>query len=115
MTDKSLSVRAASGNLLSSQPGPKLVDMVYLFESVSVVRGAGNRMQVGHKVELPGLSAEVVAVDGEGVPVEVLLRFAVSLDDPSLRWFWWRWKKDHYYPFKIPPIGERVNIPGPFR
>jgi len=112
--DKSLSVRAASGNLLSSQPGPKL-DMVYLFESVSVVRGAGNRMHLGRKVELPGFSAEVVAVDGQGVPVEVLLKFAVSLDDPSLRWFWWRWKKDHYYPFKVPAVGEPVNIPGPFR
>jgi len=89
-------------------------DIVYLFEAVSAVRGADNRMSRGERVELPRMSAEIVEVDSEGVPVEVLFEFAVALDDPSLRWLQWSWKKDRYYNFEVPPVGEKVQIRGPF-
>jgi len=60
------------------------------------------------------MSVEVLEVDGNGMPVAVSFRFAVSLDDPSLRWLQWSWKKDRYLPFKVPMIGERVYVRGPF-
>jgi hypothetical protein len=90
------------------------VDMIYLFEAVSEVRGADHGLRAGQKIELPGMSAEVLEVDGKGMPAAVSFRFAVSLDDPSLRWLQWSWKKDRYLPFKVPGIGERVYVHGPF-
>jgi hypothetical protein len=113
--DRSLTVRSASGNLLSCRSGRMLdMDMIYLFEAVSEVRGAGHGLRAGQSLELPGMSVEVLEVDGKGMPVAASFRFAVSLDDPSLRWLQWSWKKDRYLPFKVPGIGERVSVRGPF-
>jgi len=113
--DRSLIVRSVSGNLLSCRPGRMFdMDMIYLFEAVSEVRGADHGLAAGQKIDLPGMSAEVLEVDGKGMPAAALFRFAVSLDDPSLRWLEWNWKKDRYLPFKVPGIGERVSVRGPF-
>ncbi len=113
--EKSLMVRAQSGNLLSCQSG-HVLDMawVYLFEAVSTVRSADNALRRGQRIELPRMSVEVVDVDGEGMPVEVLFEFAVSLEHESLRWLQWNWKKDRYDPFEVPAVGQRVNVRGPF-
>jgi len=113
--DRSLTVRSASGNLLSCRPDRMLdMDIAYLFEAVSEVRGADHGLRAGQKIDLPGMSVEVLEVDGNGMPVAALFRFAVSLDDPSLRWLHWSWKKDRYLPFKVPGVGERVSVRGPF-
>jgi len=113
--DKSLKVRAKYGNLLSCKPDRILdIDVVYMLEAISSVRSNGNGLHKGEKVELPGMSAEVVEVDDHSLPVAVLFKFAVSLDDDSLRWVQWSWKKDRYFPFKVPPIGQKAKVSGPF-
>jgi hypothetical protein len=60
------------------------------------------------------MSVEVIAVDKSGVPMEVLFRFAVALEDSSLRWLEWDWDKGCYAPFKVPAVGQRAWIRGPF-
>ena len=48
-----------------------------------------------------------VAPDGR--PLEILIRFAVKLEDPSLEWLQWQ---DHgYVPFRLPEVGETVVLP----
>jgi len=112
---KSLLVRAESGSLLACNSGRKLdMHIVYLFKAVSEVRGAKHRMRPGQKVQLPRMSAEILETDSEGAPPAVLFRFEVPLEDESLSWLQWSWKKDRYLPFKPPPVAEQVRIRGPF-
>jgi len=113
--DNSLKVRAAFGNLLTCKPDHILdIDGVYMLEAISSVRSNGNGLRKGEKVELPGMSAEVVEVDDESLPVAVVFKFAVSLDDESLRWIEWSWKKDRYLPFEVPAVGQKAKVSGPF-
>ena len=72
--------------------------------------------KVGRRTELRGMSAEVVAIDTDGQPTQVLFEFTVSLDDPSLVWFQWTWENGlgSYSRFKIPAIGEENQTNGPF-
>lgn len=63
---------------------------------------------------LPRLTIEVVSVDDNGLPAEVLFHFAVPLEDSSLYWLQWDWEKNSYSTFNIPQIGEIYEIPGPF-
>jgi len=53
-------------------------------------------------------------VDASAVPTEVLFKFAASLEDGSLRWLQWDWEKDCYVPFKVPAVGQGIQISGPF-
>lgn len=113
--DNSLKVRAKYGNLLSCKPDHILdIDVVYMLEAISSVRSNGNGLTKGEKVDLPGMSAEVIEVDDKALPVAVIFKFAVSLDDESLRCVQWSWKEDRYLPFEMPPVGESVRVRGPF-
>ena len=113
--DKSLMVRAKYGNLLSCKPERILdIDVVYMLEAISSVRSNGNGLRKGEKVQLPGMSAEIVELDDKSLPVAVLFKFAVPLDDNSLTWVQWSWKEDQYFQFKVPPIGEKARVRGPF-
>ena len=59
----------------------------------------------------------MAAVDDDGQPTKVLFDFAVSLDDPSLIWFKWTWKKNGlgtYSRFEVPAIGQVAQTKGPF-
>jgi hypothetical protein len=63
------------------------------------------------------MSAEVISIDADGQPTTVRFDFRVSLNDPSMRWLQWNWKKSgfgSYSTFKIPPIGETSSTTGPF-
>lgn len=113
--DNSLMLRAKYGNLLSCKPDRILdIDVVYMLEAISSVRSDGNGLYKGEKVKLPGMSAEIVELDDKSLPVAVLFKFAVSLDDNSLRWVQWSWKKDRYFPFEVPPVGQKAKVSGPF-
>ncbi|HET6585022.1 MAG TPA: hypothetical protein VFG69_16310, partial [Nannocystaceae bacterium] len=74
-----------------------------------LVRSAAHPFAPGERVELDGLVLTVVAVH-EGRPFVVEARFAVPLEDPSLRWATWR--GDRFVPFVPPPIGGRAALPG---
>jgi len=114
LDDNSLMVRAKYGNLLSCKPERILdIDVVYMLEAISSVRSDGNGLHKGEKVNLPGMSAEIVELDGDSLPVAVIFRFDVSLDDSSLTWVQWSWKYDRYFQFDLPPIGEKARVRGP--
>jgi len=113
--DNSVMLRARGGNLLACQEKDS-IDFVYFYRYVSDVRGARHPLSAAaeYRVELPRMSAEVIAVDGSSVPAEVLFKFAVALEDGSLRWLQWDWEKGCYIPFKVPAVGQKVHIRGPF-
>jgi len=112
-TESSLILRVQSGNLLSCEQSDSL-DFVYFYRYLSDVRGKRHPLQHGDRIELPRMSAEVIATDSDNAPTEVLFRFSVPLEDDSLKWLQWDWKKDRYVPFRVPRPGERVYIRGPF-
>jgi hypothetical protein len=77
-------------------------------------RNATSHMDLGQRIDLTGMSAEVVALREDGRPAEARVQFAVSLEDPSLHWLQWDWKTERYVPFDPPAIGEMAHISGPF-
>ena len=70
-------------------------------------------MTVGQRIELTGMTAEVIALTNDGRPSEARIRFARPLEDPSTVWLQWDWGKDAYGPFIPPAVGETVRVPGP--
>lgn len=78
-----------------------------------VFRGRSHPMTEGQRVPLTGLTVAVTQVTGDGRPLEAVFRFAVRLEDPSLRWVAWRHQdgSGRYVPFTPPGIGERIRLP----
>jgi hypothetical protein len=113
LDERTISVRSITGNLLSYEEEDPL-HFVYFYRYVGAVRGTGQPLCAGEQIKLPRMLVNVVEVDKEGFPVEVSFKFAVSLSDPSLRWLCWDWEKDCYKPLKVPAIGQRQIISGPF-
>jgi hypothetical protein len=71
-------------------------------------RSERNPMHVGQRVELTGLSIEVTKVTPDGRAAEAVFRFAVPLEDPSLRWL--QWKDGEFIPFTPPTVGQTVEF-----
>jgi hypothetical protein len=46
--------------------------------------------------------------------LEAQVHFVQPLDDPSLKWLQWDWKKNAYAPFTPPAFGETVWTASPF-
>jgi hypothetical protein len=63
----------------------------------------------GDRVTLPDFTITVLRVTEDLRPAEVEYRFAVSLDDASLRWL--VWQRGGYRPFVPPAIGARLVLP----
>jgi hypothetical protein len=57
------------------------------------------------------MSARVASLTPDGQPRDVVFRFAVPLEDPSL--FWLRWSGEGFVPFTPPAIGRTVLLPAP--
>jgi hypothetical protein len=92
-----------------------LVHSAYGYRYSDGFFGSGlNSLALGERVELTGMSAEVTALAKDGRPTEARVRFAEPLDDPSLQWLQWDWKKGAYVPFTPPAVGETVFVAGPF-
>jgi hypothetical protein len=70
-------------------------------------------MTLGQRIELTGMSAEVIALTDDGRPSEARMRFTRPLEDQSLAWLQWDWGKSAYVPFILPATGETVRVPGP--
>ena len=115
-----LLVQARTGNILSidtSRKDPK-PSFAYFYDHFnSLYRPEDLPFQVGGKIELGDMSAEITDIDSHGQPTQVLFRFAVSLDDPALCWQQWNWKKGglgSYSRFEVPSIGQESQTQGPF-
>ena len=70
------------------------------------------RMNVGDRVELRGMTVEVMEVDAKGHPLEARFIFDVELEDPSLELLQWGNDGyiDDYSRFEPPPIGTTVEL-----
>lgn len=113
-----LLLRSQTGSFLSTSRRQKdhLYHNAYFLEHFnSLLRGAGYPLRPGDRIDIPRMSVQVTRVDSRGRPTEAIFRFAVSLDDPSLRWLYWDWNKGSFSPFKVPAIGEPSYIAGPFQ
>ena len=79
-----------------------------------MVRSGEHPLKVGERIQLSGVSIEVLEIDDDGMPVEARFRFDVPLEDPSLRWVIWR--DEGFQPFALPAIGESqlLRPPKPF-
>jgi hypothetical protein len=64
--------------------------------------------RVGDEVRLSDMTASVATLTPDGRPEEVVFRFAVPLEDPSLLWV--RWKNDRFATFAPPAAGETVSL-----
>jgi hypothetical protein len=63
----------------------------------------------GDHVQLDGFSVLVRAVDRTGNPTQLLYRFAVPLEDHSLRWL--QWRDGRYHAWSPPRVGSSVSLP----
>jgi hypothetical protein len=118
--EKTLLIEAQTGNILSTDKSrkdfkPNFANFYYHFNSL--FRPKDLPFKAGEKVELSDMSAQVISVDADDQPTKVRFDFRVSLDDPSLRWLQWNWKKSgfgSYSTFEIPSIGQTSFTTGPF-
>ena len=118
--EKTLRVKAQTGNLLSPDTSrrdfkPNIAYFYYEFNSL--FRPHDLPFEVGERIELNDMSVEVIELDNDGQPTEILIDFAVPLDDPSLLWLQWNWKGPgfgEYSTFQVPAIGEEASTKGPF-
>jgi hypothetical protein len=118
--DKTLLIEIQTGSLLAIEPSAKdfKPNFVYFYHELSsLFRPNDLPFKPGEKIELTDMSAQVINVDSHGQPTAVRFDFNVSLDNPSMCWLQWNWKKNglgSYSKFKIPPIGETTQAKGPF-
>jgi len=118
--EQTLLLKAQAGNILSPRTSRKDLKphFVYFYKELnSLFRPEDLPFQTGERVELTGISVEVIGVDEAGQPTQVQFHFAVSLDNPSLSWLQWDWKKGRfgsYSTFNVPAVGDKTYIEGPF-
>ena len=70
-------------------------------------------MKLHERVEVAGMSVEVVALTGDGRPSEARIRFAGGVESPRLNWVKWDWDQRAFVPFSVPAIGASAVLPGP--
>jgi hypothetical protein len=77
-------------------------------------RSDAHPFSVGENVQLTGVNYTVLSLTRDSRPQVVRVTFDRSLEDESLRWYWWDWTRSAYQPFILPAVGESVIIPGPY-
>ncbi len=115
--------RVVPRELLSLAVGTRDVDLDRTGPGSVVVRSAGGfikggtelltrdpreKMPVGTRVVLDGVTVDVVDVTVDGRPARVRFGFDRPLEDPSLRWVAWRGQR--LVPFALPPVGGSAHL-----
>jgi hypothetical protein len=86
-----------------------------LFDQRNVILSADrlyrdrSKTEPGRKIELFGVTVEIMAVTEDGRPAEVAFRFLTKLENPYLRWM--QWKAGECVPFSVPADGESMTLP----
>jgi hypothetical protein len=110
--EKTLLMETQAGSLLTTDSSGRdfKPNFVYFYHELSsLFRPNDLPFKPGEKIDLTDMSAEVINIDADGQPTTVRFDFDVSLDDTSLCWLQWHWKKSgfgYYSRFEIPPVGE---------
>jgi hypothetical protein len=74
----------------------------------ALFRDKKHPFSVGDRVELTGMTVEIMELTGDGRPAKAAFTFSVPLEDPSLRWL--QYKDGSFVPFTPPAIGENVVL-----
>jgi hypothetical protein len=77
--------------------------------SQMMLRSLNHPMRLGERIALSGMTIEVSDLGPDGRPLEIVVRFAQKLEDPSLEWL--KWGEHGYVPFQLPKVGESVVLP----
>ena len=77
--------------------------------SQMMLRSPAHPMRLGERIALSGMTIEVSDLGPDGRPLEIVVRFAQKLEDPSLEWL--KWGEHGYVPFQLPKVGETVVLP----
>jgi len=118
--EKTLLIESLAGSLLKTDSPYRdfKPNFVYFYHELSSLFGAEDLpFKPGEKIELSDMSAEIISVDADGQPTTVRFDFDISLNDSSLCWLQWKWKKSgfgSYTKFKVPAIGKNSFTNGPF-
>jgi hypothetical protein len=72
-------------------------------------RGASKPMRAGQRVEMSGMTAQVLTLTDDQRPLKVRFTFSKALEDPSLCYY--QWKENGFLPFDLPVVGESVQLP----
>ena len=73
-------------------------------------RSSDDALRVGDRIEIDDLEVEILGVDANGTPDRVQFRFALPLDDPSMRWV--RFTDGTYVEWEVPEVGANVDLEG---
>jgi len=117
--DRTLVIRSRGGDLLSVVESDRDMrpSFLYMWRTFNMLfRGDNEPFQAGERVEVAGMTIQVVSVAPDGAPQAVQVDFSVPLEDPSLHWLQWDWQPrglGSYREFKVPAVGETVALPGP--
>ena len=68
----------------------------------------GRRFIIGERIERPDFTTEILSLTRDDRPLEVAFRFRSVLEDPGLRWLYW--KDGRLIPFPLPAIGETTAV-----
>jgi hypothetical protein len=82
----------------------------YTYVLDSIFRDEDNPFAVGDRVELTGMTVEILQMTSYGNVAEAAFIFSTALEDPSLRWL--QHKDGAFIPFTPPAIGQKVVLPG---
>jgi hypothetical protein len=89
-----------------------MISITYLTRLLDhILRDPDRPLRLGQQIRLTTADIEITALSSEGLPAEATFRFAVPLDDPSLRWVTTRGFS--YVPFEPPAVGQTVRVPNP--
>jgi hypothetical protein len=72
-------------------------------------RSIRSRLPAGYHVNLGDVDVQVTRLTPDGRPAEIAARFAVPLEDRSLRWV--QWKDEAYRPWTPPAVGATTELP----
>lgn len=77
-----------------------------------ILRPVRFKFEAGEVISNDEFSVQVVSVDDQGMPSEILLTFNSSLDDSDYYGVYFDWRKWRYENFSMPPIGQTKVLEG---
>ncbi len=112
--EKTLVVQTSVRDMFTCEElGPS--HMSYGCNSVDGVVVGRRRWTPGDRQVLRGLTVEILKTSSDGLPARVAFQFEEPLESPLYHWLRFDWRHFSYQVFKLPRIGETVQVQGPVR